>query len=161
MLLFSLSKNLLSSNVWFYVLGNKKANANIKVFMIKNIDIICIFLKDAIICSWLHLVYADLEGFNILKFLLMVSLWNWLSIFILDVVWCSIHYLKQKRNHIFMLNRKDVVSLSDGLFANVILIWQEVCWSNHTNNIIFEKRALYHTISWYRLESVSKFVCKG
>jgi len=122
------------------------------------------FFKEGI-CSWLDVVYdfpeKNLIFMNLNK---MVSLLNWLSLVIVNIVWCSIHSLcKQEINHIFMLMhyRKDVVSLPDGLFADVLLIWQEVCWSNLTNSIIFEKRALYSTIPWYRLGSGSQFVCKG
>lgn len=47
----------------------------------------------------------------------------------------------------FLLCRKDVVSLPNGLFANVLLIWKEVCWPNHTNSLVFEERAFQCPLS--------------
>lgn len=47
----------------------------------------------------------------------------------------------------FLLCRKDVVSLPHGLFANVLLVWETVCRSNHTDSFIFEKRAFYCPLS--------------
>lgn len=57
--------------------------------------------------------------------------------------------------------RKDVVSLSNGVFAHVIFIWEEVCWSFNTHHPIFEKGAIYGPLSWNRLEWGSQSLCKG
>lgn len=34
----------------------------------------------------------------------------------------------------FPICRKNVVSLSNGISANVIFVWQEVCWTYHSHN---------------------------
>ncbi|KAM1078361.1 hypothetical protein ACFX19_026043 [Malus domestica] len=31
-------------------------------------------------------------------------------------------------------SRKNVVSLPNGVFAHVIFVWEEVCWTYHTHN---------------------------
>lgn len=119
------------------------------------------FFKESI-CSWFLVVYCVPEkNLIFMNFCEMLSLLNWLFSVILNIVWCSIHSFVSLEINNFFSYRKDVVSLPDGLFANVLLIWKEVCWPNHTDNIIFEKRALYCTISWYWLGSSSQFVCKG
>ena len=46
-----------------------------------------------------------------------------------------------------IMYRTDVVSLPDGVFAHVILVWEEVCWSNYTNNHFFEKGAVRSPLS--------------
>lgn len=71
------------------------------------------------------------------------------------------NYVKGRQLLFFPFFRKDVVSLSDGLFANVLPIWEEICWSNHTNCFVFEEGALYRSISWNRLESSTQSMCKG
>lgn len=45
------------------------------------------------------------------------------------------------------ISRKHMVLLSDGLYANVLFIWEEIHWSDHSFNSAVEKRALFYTIS--------------
>ncbi|KAF5934817.1 hypothetical protein HYC85_025946 [Camellia sinensis] len=76
----------------------------------------------------------------------------------LEIIPCPLRY---GLSHMFSRSIQAVVSLSDGLLAYVVLIWEEVCWSNHANCFGFEKGALYCTLSQNRLESCAKPMCKG
>ena len=61
----------------------------------------------------------------------------------------------------FSVNRKDVESLPNGVFAHVLFIWEKICRSYHIHNPIFEKGALYGSLSWDRLEWGSQSLCEG
>ena len=61
----------------------------------------------------------------------------------------------------FSVDRKDVVSLPNGVFAHVLFIWEKICPSYHIHNLIFEKGALYGSLSWDRLEWGSQSLCKN
>ncbi|TYH74698.1 hypothetical protein ES332_D05G419700v1 [Gossypium tomentosum] len=41
-------------------------------------------------------------------------------------------------NNFVQFCRKNVVSLSNGVSANVVFVWEEVCGSYHTHNSILE-----------------------
>ena len=81
------------------------------------------------------------------------------SISHLNIPYCSVwHYMvtltsvkmftdKNKDLIFFALYRKDVVSLSDGVLTNVLLIWEEVRRSNHTNSFVFEEGTLHCPLS--------------
>ena len=62
---------------------------------------------------------------------------------------------------IFSVNRKDVVSLPNGVFAHVLFIWEKICRSYHVHNPVFEKGALYGSLSWDRLEWGSQSLCEN
>ncbi|RVW42851.1 Cycloartenol Synthase [Vitis vinifera] len=55
---------------------------------------------------------------------------------------------------------RDVVSLPNGVFAHVVHIWEEVCWSNYTHNYFFEKGAVHSPLSRSRLESSPQSMCQ-
>ena len=42
--------------------------------------------------------------------------------------------------------REDVVSLSNGVFANVLHLWEEVCWPNHTTSVGIKEGAFQRTL---------------
>lgn len=63
-----------------------------------------------------------------------------------------------------MLYRKDVVSLPDGLFANVLPIWEEICWLITPTFLSLRKELYnipYHDIDWNRARNLCAKVSKA
>lgn len=94
------------------------------------------------IATGMNATILSLYGCPLLLHCMVISLsknlkWTW---FLSDV--CNKCIILAPKLIFIPLCRKDVVSLPDGLFANVIPIWEEICRSNYTNSFVFEEGAL-------------------
>lgn len=74
-LFFNFSRSLVSHDAWLHVVGEQESDCNIRIFMIKNLNTISIFLKEGInlFMTWWYLLL------------------NLLSVVIINMVWCPFH----------------------------------------------------------------------